>query len=323
MKTTITEHNVTPLVSICMPAYNCEKYIGETLRCLCAQTYPSIEIIVVDDGSTDATILKIKNVEDTRITCISVANTGASGARNIAYGHSKGQYIIFFDADDFVKPDFVTLQLKKINNRCDVIVLSAWGRFYNDNIGSFNEVPIPYEEMVLEEWISYYWYNSSPMTTPGRALVPKKLIEKAGLWNETLSLNDDLEFYTRLFIQAEKIMFNHDAFFYYRSGIDGLSSKKGLSAYQSLFDSVRLSTELVLKEMPYTQSVRQGCANLWQSFVYEVYPREQQMVKIAEHKIRELGGAKIPYPSGGYTKFAALLIGWKLTKMLKQIFNDA
>lgn len=306
-----------------MPAYNCEKYIQETLTCLCAQTYPAIEIIVVDDGSTDDTGLKAKNSGDPRIIIINVVNGGAAKARNIAYKHAKGTYIIFFDADDFVNPDFVMQQLKKMNNRNDVIVLSAWGRFYENNIGDFRAELLPADAMLLEEWVNYYWYNSNPMTTPGRAIIPKKLINEAGPWNENLSLNDDLEFYTRLFVKAEKIIFNQDAIFYYRSGIKGLSGKKGLRAYQSLYDSILLSTELVLAHLHNKPSVKQSCANLWQSFVYEVYPEGKQMIKTAESKIRELGGAKISYPSGGYTKFAISIIGWKLTKIIKKTFNNA
>ena len=312
-----------PLVSICIPAYNCDKYIQETLNCLCNQTYSNIEIIVVNDGSTDQTEGNAKKNTDSRITLINVINGGAAKARNIAYKHAHGQYIIFFDADDYVKPDFVSSQLNKIGNNKDIVVLSAWGRFYNNDINTFRKVLLPCDEMSLEDWINYYWYNCNPMTNPGRIIIPKMLIEEAGLWNEGLSLNDDLEFYTLLFLKSKKIIFNHDAIFYYRSGIKGLSAKKGSEANKSLFDSVSLSTELVLKHFDNKISIRQSCANLWQGFIHELYPDEKAMIKIAENKIKALGGSNLTYRSGGYTKFLSSIIGWKMTMLVKKMFKNA
>ncbi|MHB8206939.1 glycosyltransferase family 2 protein [Mucilaginibacter sp.] len=310
-----------PLVSICIPAYNCSRYIEETLICLCKQTYRNIEIVIVNDGSTDGTAENVKKIIDQRIRLMNVTNGGAAKARNIAYKHSNGEYIVFFDADDYVQPDFIMQQLGKIDGRNDVIVISAWGRFYQNDLKTFRKERIPYNEMFLEDWINCYWYNGNPMTIPGRSIIPKKLIDEGGLWNENLSLNDDLEFYTRLFLKVHKLIINQAAILYYRSGIEGLSSKKGVTANKSLYNSVILSTDLILNYFAENPSIKQSCANLLQSLVYELYPEEKGLVKTVESKIRTLGGSKIPFPSGGYTKFLTFVIGWKLTKNLKKCYT--
>lgn len=311
-----------PLVSICMPAYNCGKYIQETLNCLCNQSYRNIEIVVVNDGSTDHTAFQVNAIIDDRLTLINVVNGGAARARNIAYQHSKGDHIIFFDADDHVGPDFVASQLEKMNGREDTVVLAAWGRFYHDDLGTFQMEPLRDDEISLEDWINDHWYRCNPMTTPGRVMFPKTLIERAGLWNEQLSLNDDLEFYTRLFLTAASIIFNPDAVFFYRSGISGLSGRKGREASLSLFNSVMASTGLVLKRYGQNPSVRQSCANLLQGLVYELYPWEKTMVREAEGRIKALGGSNLPFHSGGYTRLLTLVIGWKATKQLKKIIAN-
>ncbi|WP_428328408.1 glycosyltransferase family 2 protein [Mucilaginibacter sp.] len=311
-----------PLISICMPAYNCGPFIQQTLACLCAQSYSNIEIIVVNDGSTDDTRAQIESITDQRITLINLTNGGAAKARNIAYQHSKGKYIIFFDADDHVKPDFILQQVKKINDLDDVVVLADWGRFYGDDFNSFVKEANTYDELFFEDWINDHWHNNDPMTTPGRVIIPKKIVEQAGPWNESLNLNDDLEFYSRVFLKAKKILFNHNATFYYRSGIKGLSSKKGSNAYLSLYKSIQLSTELILAHFGDNAHIKQSCANLWQGFVHEVYPYENELTRKAEQNIKALGGANLPFLAGGYTKTLATLIGWKLTKKLKNSFKN-
>ena len=103
-----------PLVSICIPSFNSEKYIEETLTSLFNQTYQHLEIIVVDDGSTDNTINKLASIKDSRFTFTVQQNKGASAARNKAYSLSTGEYIKFMDADDLINPDFINAQLNKI-----------------------------------------------------------------------------------------------------------------------------------------------------------------------------------------------------------------
>jgi glycosyltransferase involved in cell wall biosynthesis len=150
LKTKLSDNINPPLVSICVPAYNCGKYIGETLSCLCSQTYTNIEIIVVNDGATDETLKNASSNSDHRISIINVVNGGASKARNIAYQHAAGRYIVFFDADDYIESGFIDQQLQKINNSDDEIVLAAWGRFYNNNRSSFRAEPMPFSEMTFD-----------------------------------------------------------------------------------------------------------------------------------------------------------------------------
>jgi glycosyltransferase involved in cell wall biosynthesis len=311
----------SPLVSICIPAYNCSRYITQTLDCLLGQTCTDLEIIVVNDGSTDDTAAVVENIRDNRLILIHTLNGGAAKARNIAYQRSRGAYVIFFDADDLIGPDFVGQQLQKMNNRADAVVLSAWGRFYNDNLRTFKLESLPGDELTFEEWINRYWYHCNPMTTPGRIMIPRKIVETAGLWNESLSLNDDLEFYTRIFLKAAELICNPDAVFYYRSGIAGLSSKKGPDAFRSLFNAVQLSTAMALDRYSDNYAVKQSCANLWQSLVYELYPYEAKLAENAEQMVTSLGGSSHPFPAGGYTKLLASLIGWKLTQKIKLHFT--
>ncbi|MCR8560177.1 glycosyltransferase [Mucilaginibacter sp. BJC16-A38] len=308
---------IYPLVSLCVPVYNAGAFIVQTLTCLCMQDYPNIEIIVVNDGSTDDTAGLIKTVSDSRINLIHTDNGGAARARNIGFDHSKGRYIIYFDADDYVFPDYITQQYHKIKDQDDIVVMACWGRFYNNNLAAFGEEPIPPGPMSFTEWIKFYWYNANPMTNPGRVMIPRQLLGEAGRWNERLSLNDDFEFFTRVFLSVRKIVFNSDAKFYYRSGVAGLSASNSHEAHVSFYNSIALSVDRVVAAYDNDPLLLRSCANMWQLFVYSTYPANPELIKKAEKQIEILGGADLPFPSGKITSLLTIFFGWKLLKKIR------
>jgi len=104
----MSEH---PLVSVIIAAHNAQSYVDEALRSALDQTYPNVEIVVVDDGSTDQTATRVMAYAP-RVHCIRrVPSSGApSVPRNQGLRHSKGEYIAFLDADDFYLPDRISTQ---------------------------------------------------------------------------------------------------------------------------------------------------------------------------------------------------------------------
>ena len=97
------------LVSIMMPAYNAGAYITEAIESMVAQTYPHWELLVVNDGSTDATHDIAARFSDPRIRLIDKTNGGESSARNVALKHSRGEFLAFLDADDAYLPEHLAL----------------------------------------------------------------------------------------------------------------------------------------------------------------------------------------------------------------------
>lgn len=103
-----------PLVSILIPCYNAEKFLDETLHCCVEQTYSNTEIIVVDDGSTDDSLEKLKRWESKyqQIHVYTQTNQGAAHTRNVALDKSQGEYVMYLDADDIVSLNKVENQVK-------------------------------------------------------------------------------------------------------------------------------------------------------------------------------------------------------------------
>lgn len=113
------------MISIIVPVYNTEKYLDKCIQSILNQTYTDLEIIFINDGSTDHSlqILEKYQVQDNRIRIISVENGGQGRARNIGIEQAKGEYIMFVDSDDWISRDCVeSLYHTVINEQCDIAI---------------------------------------------------------------------------------------------------------------------------------------------------------------------------------------------------------
>ncbi|HET7763756.1 MAG TPA: glycosyltransferase [Burkholderiales bacterium] len=126
-----------PLVSVVIPAYNCADFIGDALDSVLDQGYPALEIIVVDDGSTDATCDVVAR-RGSGVTLVRQANAGAAAARNIAIARSRGQYLAFLDADDLWLPGKLRLQVDHLESHADVgLCCTRWNLLRPDEDGRY------------------------------------------------------------------------------------------------------------------------------------------------------------------------------------------
>ena len=105
-----------PLITVIVPVYNIKDYLPRCVRSITAQTYPQLEIILVDDGSTDGTgeLCDRLAKEDGRIRVYHKENGGSSSARNLALAHAAGEYVGFVDSDDYIDPRMYELLMKGI-----------------------------------------------------------------------------------------------------------------------------------------------------------------------------------------------------------------
>lgn len=107
MKIYSTENNRQQRVSIIVPVYNGEQYISRCINSISNQDYDNLQIIVVDDGSTDNTLAVLQKIHDDRIQIFSISNGGVSSARNFGLSKATGDYVMFADADDWLNPNVI------------------------------------------------------------------------------------------------------------------------------------------------------------------------------------------------------------------------
>ncbi|WP_293311982.1 glycosyltransferase family 2 protein [Pedobacter sp. UBA5917] len=310
------------LVSICIPCYNAANYLTDTLNALLKQRYSYIEVIVADNLSNDgsAEIISSFSRKDPRIKYVNCKKKGAAAARNYAFQESKGEYIIFLDADDWVNEHYVSELLLTCNRTKDCIVACAYQRFFNNDVNKvLVESLATWKNLKPIEWLLIDNGKGLGMMQSGMFLIPRNLLLKAGGWNEELSLIDDFEFFPRLLLTAEKILFCKQAILYYRSGnrntLSGNSSSKSL---HSVYLALQLTTQRVLKE---ENSLRAKAimANYWALWAYHFYPKEKLLLKEAQKSVWMLSGKKLSPPQSGLSKKISKIFGWKLTKRIKDI----
>jgi glycosyltransferase involved in cell wall biosynthesis len=305
-----------------MPAYNAGKYITEAIESVITQTYTNWELIIVNDGSTDDTAAQLEKLTDHRIKVYYQQNKGQCIAANKAFSLSKGELIKFMDADDLISADYLKSQVAVVDGKTDVIASAAWGRFYNNDINTFNvNTDIITADFEPINWLKTAMYNKQVMLQCALWLIPRQILEEAGLWHNDLSLINDFEFFIRVLSAAKLIRFASEAVLYYRSGLNNsLSTLKSRKGAQSAFTSISLGTSYLLNAED-SALVKSIAANCFQDFAYTFYPYHKDLVRQAEIKVKELGGASAPFPAGGYTRVVSLVIGWKLTKNLKRLFS--
>ncbi|WP_338243116.1 glycosyltransferase family 2 protein [Aurantiacibacter hainanensis] len=304
----------SPLISVCMPCFNAEAHVATALDSVLAQTWSQIEIIAVNDGSTDRTGEILESYRALGVHVLHQQNKGQCSAANNAFAQAKGELIKFFDADDILAPDMIELQVASLSGRHDAIAMGEWARFYSEpSEAEFQPLPM-YRNAEPSEWLTAEWSHGEPMMQCALWLIPRNLIEQADGWDERLSLINDFEFFTRLLLKAQEIVYARDARLYYRSGIEGsLSGQKSRKAVESQFLSLTLGVGHLLKceDNPRT---RRACANILKAFDYEHYPHHPDLRAKICARVAELGGADIE-PSGppGFQKLRPW-VGWKAAR---------
>lgn len=307
----------SPLVSICMPCYNAEPYVAAALDSALAQTWQPLEIIAVNDGSTDKTGEILDSYRDCGVKVIEQENAGAAAARNRAYSASCGEYVLFLDADDLIGTNHLEALVAVLRGGTQHIAMSQWDRFkFLPTESGFPSRP-SYRDLPGPKWLTIDWISGEPMTQSGMFLIPRSLIEEAGGWNETLSLSDDFEFFARIISRCEGLRFAKDACLFYRSGLtDNLSGRKYRAAAESACRSLLLGTAhlLAIEDSPHT---RHACANILQSFEYAFYPDFSDLRSEVRNHIAGLGGGDLK-PSGppGFQTLRRLL-GWRAARHLQ------
>lgn len=105
---------MTPLLSVILPVFNAEKFLATCINSLLDQSYENIEIIIIDDGSTDNSLRICKQYKDTRISLIHIENSGVNAARMAGFAKATGDYITFIDADDAIERNAYTIAMKHL-----------------------------------------------------------------------------------------------------------------------------------------------------------------------------------------------------------------
>jgi glycosyltransferase involved in cell wall biosynthesis len=309
-----------PLVSVVIAAYNADKYILEAVNSVLKQTYTRLELIVVNDGSSDGTKDIVDSIEDPRLVSLNQMNKGQDAAFNHGYRKSKGDFIKFFDADDYLSANMIDEQIKAIETYPEYVAYAPLGRFFNDDLNTAKFIDHAYyrDANALDFLTSDY---AGPMLQCGSMLMHRSLIDKSGLWNEDLILFNDTEFFTRILLRSKGVKITNKAKLYYRSG---LSTSLTAQKQRRFFESTKKAIELIEKHVLAVENsprTRALIANLYQMRVYDMYPLFKDLAQHHQRRIEALGGSTYRLKSGKVFNLISSIFGWKVARTMQLIYN--
>ena len=311
-------------VSILIPCYNSEKWVGETLDCCLRQTYPNIEIILVDDGSTDNSLAIAREYEkkDKRIRVLSQSNSGACRARNLAFEQSTGDYIKYLDADDLISNDMIEIQINQLEKINDPFAIATcpWQEFWNNLNIKFSKRCIYKNYNDPIELLTDLW-TKNEMFAVTCYLVSRHLISLVGTWDERLTKNQDGDFFCRVLSKASKVLFCKSPKFYYRRGHISVSTQDRLSPIkiQSSLEA-RISYEKNILPIRNTPLIRRGLA-LNYSIVMFNSPVISKWFNEAKRRIYALGEKPIHPTAKGIQKKIVSIIGLTTYLQIKELLK--
>jgi glycosyltransferase involved in cell wall biosynthesis len=200
------------LVSVIIPCFNAQKWVAHAIESCLSQTYSRIEIIVIDDGSTDDSLNIIKRYSD-KILFESGPNRGGCHARNRGISLSQGVYLQFLDADDYLLPEKIEHQVRFLEDTGADIVYGDWRHQHHLPDGTIRMEAIVesgHRDDVLESLLSNWWVaNMALLFRRGKVL-------EIGGWDEALPAAQDRDFFTSLAFAGADIRYQRGCQSIYR-----------------------------------------------------------------------------------------------------------
>ena len=209
-----------PLVSIVVPVYNAEDYLNRCIESIINQSYNNIEIILVDDGSTDESCnicYKYKNI-DKRIRVIQISNSGSYSARKVGFKKSKGDYLCFVDSDDWIDIDFIKkmVEIAKEYN-CDIVKAGIIRDFQNNRKSQIKKIPYKEDILILKDDYNKNLYpkliKSNFFNSMCCELIRKEIIDFND--NKKIRMGEDLKFNLNIISKSKKIYILKEYLYHY------------------------------------------------------------------------------------------------------------
>ena len=292
-----------PKVSVIIPTYNSSTTISETLQSVFKQTYSDFEILLINDGSTDALMEVLNDFKDSRLQILHYENGGLSAARNRGIDRASGDYLIFLDADDLWSSDKLESHVnaldnaQKINPKASVVY--SWSYFLDDETGvSYINYPKPYEGYVLPKIL-----ESNFVTNGSNPMITRKAIDSVGYFNDDFKGASDWEYWIRLAQQWDYILIPKRQVFYRQS-------RASMSSNVSKMEQDQL--RVIQETFPSIPSNLQPLKSVTLSNIYfysaQLYSRQPPSPEISAQLRKRLLQAIIANPSHLQKRYTYVLI---------------
>lgn len=308
------------LVSVLIPCFNAERWIGQTIESVYRQTWDNVEIVVINDGSTDNSLAEINRQKTARLKVLDQPNRGQTATFNRALSECSGAFVQYLDADDALEQDKIKNQMIRLEANPDCIAASSWRVIASSAPVDFvDPTPAhsgPFGERVPVDWLVENWRDGGGMMYPAMWLIPMDIVRRAGAWRDDLTLMNDTEYFTRVVLAARAVLHCPDALSYYRKGHPSLSGAKTERAWRSYFVVIELCVQRLLA-VESSERTRRVASFLWQRFANDCYPYQRALGSEAQLRAERLHGDRLCLPAGRAYNLIYAIFGWKVARMLQ------
>lgn len=211
--------NENPLISILIPVFNVSRYLEDCLNSVICQTYSNIEIIIVDDGSSDSSgeICDVYEKKDSRVRVVHKANEGQAATRNLLVDLSRGEYLVFVDSDDIITPTYIE-DLYELTQKYDCKIAATVLRTFKDGETVSNNASQAYTECCISSLQAIEWmnYQTKLDTWPVCKIYHKSVFGNKNLRYPLFKISEDLALTFVLLLESDKVAYLNKPNYYYR-----------------------------------------------------------------------------------------------------------
>ena len=278
------------MISIIVPVYNTGKYLKECLDSLLAQTYSDIEIIIVDDGSTDDSYLVCKEYEkkDHRIKTYHKENSGVSATRNYGIDHANGEYISFCDSDDKVVPQLYQILLDIMNDNDVDRVVGGYMYFYDDGHTLYSKPRVQdgrYEaDVILSRMIDDGTLSGFLFSGVNNSLFRKSIINECCIrFDSGIRYNEDSLFSLEYMIHSKAVYsLQSHATYFYRQHDTSSTKKRSVGDKYGPLRNALYSMKLAEMDIDFERQMKRRTVTeaLWQ--ILDISAKEPRNIAIKE-----------------------------------------
>lgn len=317
-------------VSVIIPVYNSAPVLRLTIDAVLSQSYSLIEVIIVDDGSSDKSLEVARSYTDNRIIVITQKNAGAAVARNSGLKIASGDYIQFLDAGDCISPNKIEKQLMVLTENPEKLAVCDYIKFNNpDEIGQKlgeDQTSFIYSSNEPTDFLANLWgaNGQSNFIQTNSWLVPRSLIDKAGYWREYRCPDDDGEFFARIILSSNGIIHVPGVYNYYHVGVGAnfLSGNKNRKYIQNVLLTIDLKS-VYLTQKDYSYKIQKAIAMQYLFFAVYNYPAFRLYSAIAYKRYKSFNiKLRTPKIGGIFFETTKFIFGWKCARFIRYFSRE-
>ena len=288
------------------------------MQSVLAQSYTELEVILVDDGSTDNSYTVAKQYESSRVQVLQQKNAGAAVARNTGLAVARGEYIQFLDAGDVLSEEKIAAQVKALDSQPGKVAVCNYKQFTTDEEMKNGVYPdqswFIYSSDDPQDFLIHLWGGKGHMNfiQTNCWLVPKQIIDQAGGWRAYRCPDDDGEFFARVLLASEGIVYVPGVYNYYHiepGGAGQLSRSKNKKYLQNSLLTIDLKHQYLLKK-GFHLLINKAIASQYLRFAVDMYPAQRILSAIAYQRYQQID-----------TQITMPVLGGKLIELIKHFFG--